>query len=239
MTKFFLKLFLGFTILVLMNQLLLQAEPHIATFLALAIAVITGIALIRRRGLGRLGRGFTWFLFLGPGLFILALGLVDMQEAHEQRLATLKLSDPTAYLEAIEHSDPDKWYRELRRIDPDRYEVERQRRLSLQRAKRAAEKQARDEKQRSECGSAYATNAYIYTQSFVETRLKSPATADFPSIHKDGIQSKAVGDCVFEIIAYVDAQNGFGTMLRTHYVARIKRQPDSDSWQLLGLEFLQ
>ncbi|WP_298910258.1 hypothetical protein [uncultured Aliiroseovarius sp.] len=46
------------------------------------------------------------------------------------------------------------------------------------------------------------------------------------------------GKRLFAAIAYVDAQNGFGAVIRTPYMAQIKRIPEQDSWRLIGLKFL-
>ncbi len=71
------------------------------------------------------------------------------------------------------------------------------------------------------------------SQEFVKNSLKAPSTAKFPTINKSS--SKAIGNCQFQVASYVDAQNGFGAMLRTHYTATILRHPDKGSWSALAV----
>lgn len=77
--------------------------------------------------------------------------------------------------------------------------------------------------------------AYVMAQSFVEDRLKSPSTAKFPSIAANGVQTQYLGDCTHKVVGYVDAQNGFGAMLRTRYYVKLKNNPVNDSWSLLEI----
>lgn len=79
------------------------------------------------------------------------------------------------------------------------------------------------------------TMALIMSQDFVKRELKSPSTAKFPSIHRDGVRVNQTGDCKFRVSAYVDAQNGFGAVVRTRYVMDIERLSKSQSWRNNGL----
>jgi hypothetical protein len=62
------------------------------------------------------------------------------------------------------------------------------------------------------------TEAYIISQHFVEARLKSPSTADFPTFPD---AYKIVNDSVFVIQGHVDSQNSFGAMIRTNYITTL------------------
>lgn len=115
-------------------------------------------------------------------------------------------------------------------------------------AKRAEEKaaeEAQEQQERMEAEIrrqelATRTNkplAYRMSQDFVKRRLKTPATADFPSIVWEGesVNVDVVGPQEYVVRSYVDAQNSFGAQMRTHYVARL-RQESKNNWRLLSLE---
>lgn len=72
--------------------------------------------------------------------------------------------------------------------------------------------------------------AYVMAQSFVEKRLKAPSTAKFPLITADGVKTQYLGECIHNIVGYVDAQNGFGAVLRTRYQVKLKNNPVDDTW---------
>ncbi|WP_320177815.1 hypothetical protein [Roseovarius pacificus] len=218
----------------------MQLNPHVAQVLTLGVALICGVALIRPfNWLGLGSRVFSGFMFVVVGFVMAPISLTKADEAWNAHLAQLKEADAVAYLEEIEHVDPDRWYRELKVLAPERYEEERQRRARIKAEEEKARQKERAERRAAQCGEGNATNAYFYTQAFVEQRLKSPSTADFPSIHtRNAVSAYPIGGCVFEVSGYVDAQNGFGATLRTYFLAKIKRLPEQDSWRLIDLQFL-
>ncbi len=168
-----------------------------------------------------------------PGLIVSSTELVQEREAY---LVALRDEDPMAYLDEIERTDPDRWYRELRELDPDRFDVERQRRAEERRRERQ-EAAARAAASRAhQCSSAYSSQAYIYSQAFVEQRLRSPTSARFPNIRRDGVSATAIGDCSFHIRAYVDAQNAFGAEIRTPFAVVLRRIPERESWELISIQ---
>lgn len=75
--------------------------------------------------------------------------------------------------------------------------------------------------------------AYVMAQEYVKERLKAPATAKFPHINDRGVEAKYLGNCTHRIVGYVDAQNGFGAMLRTHYAVQVMHNPKTDGWAVL------
>jgi hypothetical protein len=81
--------------------------------------------------------------------------------------------------------------------------------------------------------------AYIICQLYVEDRLKAPSTADFPSSLSTDIRD--LGNNVFEIRSYVDAQNSFGAMIRTNWYCKIQYigTPEDDETQLRYWNLLQ
>jgi hypothetical protein len=100
--------------------------------------------------------------------------------------------------------------------------------LALNRIEGGAKKQA------SRSQTITPSMAYLASQDFVKSRLKAPATADFP--YEPGF-ANPLGGNRFEIGAYVDSQNSFGALLRSHYVCIVVWSPNGQ-WRLEGLTFL-
>lgn len=89
----------------------------------------------------------------------------------------------------------------------------------------------------SSSSSGSESMAYIMSQQFVENSLKSPSTAKFPSLYKLGDHAVlTTGTNYYEIKAYVDSQNGFGAMIRTHYTCNMKYK-GNNTWGCENLEF--
>ncbi|WP_374075174.1 hypothetical protein [Bdellovibrio bacteriovorus] len=82
---------------------------------------------------------------------------------------------------------------------------------------------------------ADTTSAFVMSQQFVEGRLKAPTTAKFPMINAKGVEVAYAGECVHIISSYVDSQNGFGAMIRTKYVAKIRYNKADETYSLLEL----
>lgn len=57
--------------------------------------------------------------------------------------------------------------------------------------------------------------AYVMCQQWLEERLKSPASADYP--FGGSAEMKDLGEGKYSIASYVDAQNSFGAMMRINY----------------------
>ncbi len=77
--------------------------------------------------------------------------------------------------------------------------------------------------------------AAVMVQDAVKTRLKAPSTADFPLATA---RVSHLGECKFLVMGPVDAQNGFGAMLRNTYMATIQYDPKDETWQVLEAEVL-
>lgn len=79
--------------------------------------------------------------------------------------------------------------------------------------------------------------ALFMIKEHVKNRLKASSTAKFPGLF-DG------GDHVYRkkqkytVISYVDAQNGFGAMIRTKFIGQIEQVSDGN-WKLISLTFEQ
>lgn len=77
--------------------------------------------------------------------------------------------------------------------------------------------------QKRHCTQSEGSDAYIFSQDVVEGRLKAPRTAKFP--FRD-YSIRLQSDCVYVVSSYVDSQNGFGALIRTHWVVKIQKLPE-------------
>jgi len=83
--------------------------------------------------------------------------------------------------------------------------------------------------------------AYAAAQDAVKRRLKAPATAVFPAIapgpgHSNTqviIARKA--DCTFGVSAHVDAQNGFGALIRSRFSGTLELDETTGQWRVVEL----
>lgn len=70
--------------------------------------------------------------------------------------------------------------------------------------------------------------AYRMAQKFVRERLRAPATAVFPPISEVSI-GEVEKNLIF-VTGYVDAQNGFGALIREPFAVIMRYEGDS-SWR--------
>jgi len=75
------------------------------------------------------------------------------------------------------------------------------------------------EKQETKVEKPTKQSAYVMSQLFVQDKLVSPGSADFPFLGDDQINQ--INDSTFYIQSYVDSQNKFGALLRTNYSCKI------------------
>jgi hypothetical protein len=77
-----------------------------------------------------------------------------------------------------------------------------------------------------------ATMAYLMCQEFVKDDLKAPATAKFPDISEVSIISTFSNDPNrYKVNGYVDAENGFGALLRSRFTCNISYS-GNDKWTI-------
>lgn len=76
--------------------------------------------------------------------------------------------------------------------------------------------------------------AWYAAQLFVTRFLKSPSTAKFPNPNTDSTVGTIRDFPNFEVVGYVDSQNSFGAMLRSHWKANIEFK-DGD-WKMIQME---
>jgi len=63
--------------------------------------------------------------------------------------------------------------------------------------------------------------AYNYAEDFIEQRLKSPSTAEFPGVSEKNGHITDLGGGEYQINSWVDSQNGFGAMIRSNWSCKI------------------
>lgn len=63
--------------------------------------------------------------------------------------------------------------------------------------------------------------AYNYAEDFIEQRLKSPSTAEFPGVSEKNNHITDLGGGEYQINSWVDSQNSFGAMIRTKWSCKI------------------
>ena len=90
--------------------------------------------------------------------------------------------------------------------------------------------------------------AYNHAQAYVLGMLKAPATAQFPYYDdafikeiKSDKKSKQYQARQYQIKSYVDSQNSFGALIRTHYTCSLMQIQDDkkeeSKYILLSLKF--
>jgi hypothetical protein len=205
---------------------------------SLFILILSLVVLVRPIPQYRMGSrvfALLWMLLAGfPGLLFSSSSSIAERDVY---LSELRAQNPAAYLLAIEQTDPDLWFRELSRLAPEQYDAEAARRAEDARRLRQQEATRVERLRAHQCSDAYAAQAYIYAQIFVEQELRSPSTASFPNIRRDNVQVKAIGQCRFDVRAYVDARNAFNAEIRTWYSLTLERLPEEEAWTLISITF--
>ncbi len=104
-----------------------------------------------------------------------------------------------------------------------------------QKADIEAAKQAKEDAKMARLDACTKAELYAFavSQDAVRAQLRAPSTATFPL---SPILSQHVGNCQIKVLAYVDAQNGFGAMLRTNYMAMLSYEPDTERWQVKSIK---
>lgn len=96
----------------------------------------------------------------------------------------------------------------------------------------AAPPETAEDRRRRYCDNSIgAAVAYDESHRFVRERLRAPSTATFPSMIGGGdVSATRQYGCVFEVKAYVDAQNAFGGTVRNSYSMGLEYSPEKDTW---------
>lgn len=78
--------------------------------------------------------------------------------------------------------------------------------------------------------------AYVMCENWVKDRLKSPSTAEFPSVFSGKLDNVYKDGTTYSVTSYVDSENSFGATLRTGFTCETT-QTSEDEWMLESLEF--
>ncbi len=208
--------------LMLALVLLLSVSVPLVFWVSLAILLLSGFVLITGRPVPRIQNRFKGFVIAAIAGICLMASATIYQEQREERLAGLRSTDPDTYLIELEQIDPDRWLAELEVLRPDLYQSEMERR----------DQEAQAERRRA-CTDRRLGEAYAMIQNEVRQHLRAPATANFPARYGGGTRYE--GDCVYRVVGHVDAQNGFGALLRASFEGRIAYSPDTRTWLTVEL----
>ena len=128
--------------------------------------------------------------------------------------------------------------RQLAQMGPDeraKYQAEK---AAVQQAKEAAKIAEAKRDRAREFEDKRRWNAFFYAEKAIKQKLKSPSTAEFSSF-RDSVAAKLKdgGPNEYVVQGHVDAQNGFGAMIRNQYhvVVEFQEQTD-DSIRLVSAE---
>lgn len=80
-------------------------------------------------------------------------------------------------------------------------------------------------------------SAYSECQKAVQNQLKSPSTADFQGIFEGRYDNVVRANQRYFFTSYVDAQNGFGAVIRTNFECSVTQINDG-VWQLNRLTII-
>lgn len=84
------------------------------------------------------------------------------------------------------------------------------------------------------------TMAWVMAQEFVLRSLKCPSTASFGSVWKDYQDPRSCvaycGDGSYVCTGWVDAQNGFGAMIRSTFVCILRESGDTWTCESIAIE---
>lgn len=77
-----------------------------------------------------------------------------------------------------------------------------------------------------------STMACIMAENFVKRELRAPSTAKFAPIRDCNTSQRGR---IWVVRSYVDAQNGFGAMIRNDYGVELVYRPATDQWELVSI----
>jgi hypothetical protein len=76
-----------------------------------------------------------------------------------------------------------------------------------------------------------AIDAFVMSQEFLKKRLKAPATAKFPDYDEQAVHY--LGDSIYTVVSYVDAENTYSALLRSGYHCSLKYE--GENWSLISI----
>ncbi|MDR5900350.1 hypothetical protein QC823_15400 [Halomonas vilamensis] len=78
--------------------------------------------------------------------------------------------------------------------------------------------------------------AYEFAKTTINRGLIAPSEAQWPKHSEATILKTDEGECRYKIFGHLDAQNGFGAMIRRDYFIEIDYKKESGRWELIKLE---
>ena len=97
------------------------------------------------------------------------------------------------------------------------------------------QKAMREQRETEAAAQSAAIEAYVMAEVFVKRQLRAPATAKFAPFREAIVTD--LGDGRFFVMAYVDAENTFGALIRTPFQVTLKYVGD-DQWQAESVELI-
>ena len=79
---------------------------------------------------------------------------------------------------------------------------------------------------------------YEAAKDAVNSGLKAPATAVYPSWDDDGVQIFETGECKFAVLGFVDSQNGFGALIRSRFSVKVEYLKAKSDWNSSELRIM-
>ncbi|HEX4054697.1 MAG TPA: hypothetical protein VHX86_10570 [Tepidisphaeraceae bacterium] len=120
--------------------------------------------------------------------------------------------------------------------DAAKQQEEEQAAEAVRQREQAAAEEAAEQQREQAAIQARSHDAYTMSQEFVKDQLKSPATAQFQPFDSPKV-SVTYSDGWYTVYAVVDAQNGFGALIRSSYICKLK-PIGGDQWQADSTDIL-
>lgn len=83
-----------------------------------------------------------------------------------------------------------------------------------------------------------STEAFVFSQEIISNKLKSPASAEFPSITDENVRVVR-NDKKYTILSFVDSQNSFGAQMRAKYICEMTYLPESNIFKVTKATILE
>lgn len=214
---------LVFLVLALLYSVQFVIWVSLGLFLVAAFVLLTGRTAPRIQS-----RGKALAIGVVAGVSSMASATI-YQDERDEALALLRATNPDAYLAELQRVDDPRWLEELEQLRPEQHAMEMARQAQVA---EVARQRAQIERQRA-CTDRKSGEAYVMIQADVRSRLLAPSTADFPVRYGQG--TGHTGNCIYRVVGHVDAQNGFGALLRVSFRGRIEYFPDAGAWRTLEL----
>jgi hypothetical protein len=78
-------------------------------------------------------------------------------------------------------------------------------------------------------------DAFIMAKKFMSENLRSPSTAEYASLNNSIVKTTDIPD-MWEVVSYVDSQNGFGAMVRTKFKIKMHVDRVSKKWTMIDIQ---